>query len=56
MMKILEKLKHIDILGKEVRFKIENSELYKTSVGGFVTILMIVTILATAWFFGKDFF
>ena len=44
----------LDILGKEIQFKIENSETYKTWVGGFFTILLGFISLGSIYLFGND--
>jgi len=53
-MKFLQNIKLLDIIGKEIQFKIENSETYKTALGGFLTILLGVISLISLWFFGND--
>jgi len=53
-MQILNSFKFIDIIGKEIQFKIENSEKYKTSFGGILTITLGIISLISLWFFGND--
>ncbi len=43
-----------DILGKEIQFKIENKEIYKTWVGGFLTILLALISLGSIYLFGSE--
>ena len=54
MLQTLSRLKYLDIIGKEVQFKIENSELYKTVFGGILTLMLAVISLISIWFFGND--
>ena len=54
MLGFFSKLKYIDIIGKEIQFKIDKSELYKTVLGGFLTLLLGVISLISLWFFGND--
>ena len=47
-------MRKFDILGKEIQFKIENSETYKTCVGGFLTLLLAFVSLGSIYLFGND--
>jgi hypothetical protein len=46
--------KNLDIIGKEIQFKVENNEKYQTKFGGFLTLLLAVVSLISLWFFGND--
>ncbi len=51
----IEKLvTRFDILGKEIQFKVENNETYKTWIGGFFTILLALISLGSIYLFGND--
>lgn len=51
---MLKKFKYLDIIGKEVQFKIESNETYRTIVGGILTIVLGVVTMISLWFFGSD--
>ena len=53
-MQIVNNFKFLDIIGKEIQFKIENSEKYKTIFGGILTICLGIISLVSLWFFGND--
>jgi hypothetical protein len=55
-MKIKNLITKLDFLGKEVQFKIENYETYKTPVGGFLTILLAIISLGSIYLFGSEVF
>jgi len=44
----------IDIFGKEINLQIKSYQVYKTPVGGVLTLFIGVVTLVAIWFFGKD--
>ena len=52
--KITSTLRKLDIIGKEVQFRIDNSETYKTWIGGFLTVLLGLISLGSIYLFGND--
>ena len=47
-------LKKIDFFNEQIKITIKESDRMKTNLGGFFTILMILTILIFSWFLGND--
>ena len=47
-------IKSIDIFGKQVKFKIDEDDSYKTYIGGILTILVYLGMALLTWNFGKD--
>jgi len=50
----MNSLKSIDIFGTDFRFLIEEEGQYKTSLGGILTLIIIVITLISCWYFGQD--
>jgi len=51
---MLNFLCQVDIFGKEINLQINKYPVYKTPVGGVVTLFIGVLTLVAIWFFGKD--
>jgi hypothetical protein len=49
-------MKSMDIYGTEMNFRFDDSKKFKTSIGGFFTMLTYGLIAAMIYLFGKDFF
>ena len=53
-LKFLNFIKKSDILGKSISFEEENNKIFKTVLGGLLTIFLIVTMVILSYYFGKE--
>jgi len=44
----------MDLIGKEFKFAVDNNYVYKTTLGGVMTLTLICSALVSIWYFGQD--
>jgi len=53
---VIDLLKRIDLYGSPYHFTVFNNQVYKTHIGGFITILTLIGYIICFWYFGNDFY